>query len=248
MYDYGRRHADGRTFDVLVLRSEDLLDDPSATLLKLADFVGLSKSPKELCCLSRRKVKDFGSSHGLSTLDEPHIFGAADFEAVKSRFRRFASQPNGAGIGSWETIREKMVEQHRNDHFQRRLLDGMLGLGAIHEKGNGSTISGESPRRLASLGFKVRSDHILRNSKEGDLSQLSHFYNRQNRKPKEVRERLWEIGREILDGNPVLSERLHEEGKDALRSFGYEPRQVFMDPKDRAAGCDDTIVCPSSMV
>lgn len=245
VYDYGRRHADGRTLDILVLRSEDLLDDTYAAVTKVADFVGSSKTPTELCCLSRRGVKDFGASYDKSTLNEPHFFDSANFEAIRGRFHRFAPKAtNDAATGSWDAIRQKMVQQPKNDHFRRRRLDGMFEYGPNHEESKGSIILRDSARRIMSVDSKARSELEQRNSKELDFNQMSQFYKRRNRNPKEVRQRYgkW-VG--ILERNPVLSERLHQEGKDALRSFGYSPRQAFMDLKNTAADCDETVVCPT---
>jgi hypothetical protein len=95
IYDYGKEHADGTTFDVLVMRSEDLLEDTYSSLLKLADFVGSPKTPQELCCLSRRGLGDMGES---GTNDNKRRFGPGDvdpsmFASIKNRFQKFS---NGA--------------------------------------------------------------------------------------------------------------------------------------------------------
>ena len=63
---YGNSHADGSTFDYLVIRSEDLVnpDTKLDALLQLADFVGSQHSLRDLCCHSKREVKDMGKSNG----------------------------------------------------------------------------------------------------------------------------------------------------------------------------------------
>lgn len=90
IYEYGKEHADGTNFDVLVMRSEDLLDDTYSSLLKLADFVGSPKTPQELCCLSRRGLGDMGGS-GTTDGKERFESGGVDpsrFASIKSRFQK----------------------------------------------------------------------------------------------------------------------------------------------------------------
>jgi hypothetical protein len=249
VYEYGRRHVDGRTLDILVLRSEDLLDDTYATITKVADFVGSTKTPKELCCLSRRGVKDFGESHDRSMFDQRTVFDSADFEAIKGRFHGFVPPAsNGAAVGSWEAIRQKMVQQHKRDNIRRRLLDETIKYDLYNEDGNESKMLRNNPRREKYIDSKVRSEHDQRDSNAIDFIQMSRFYKRKDQKHKDVRQRYgkW-VG--LLDSNPILSELLHQEGKDALLTFGYEPRRPFMDLKSvDYEDCDETVVCPADMV
>jgi hypothetical protein len=82
VYDYGKEHADGTTFDVLVMRSEDLLEDTYNSLLKLADFVGSPKTPQELCCLSKRGIGDMGESGATGRKGHFGPGGVARFQKV----------------------------------------------------------------------------------------------------------------------------------------------------------------------
>jgi hypothetical protein len=249
VYEYGRTHADGKTFDVLVMRSEDLLDNKYESLLKLADFVGSSRTPHELCCMSRKQAKDIGVSHGDA--DGPHIFEAADFEAIRGRFHGF---DKGAGnapdvrewpdTANWEDMRGKMLGQQRPlGHWQRRRLEESEEIHplALHS-GNVGFPHAVIPK------FRPRDN--IRNSKETDFNQLNHFYNRHSNlakggftKPKEVRDRYGKWMQK-LEGKPDLSRKLHEEGRDALRIFGYEPERIFMDIKQSSNPCDDNVICP----
>ena len=54
-------------FDFLVMRSEDLLrpETKFEALTMLADFVGSSKTPHELCCMQRNSIVDMGQSINL---------------------------------------------------------------------------------------------------------------------------------------------------------------------------------------
>jgi hypothetical protein len=63
--EWEQRHSDGDSFDYLVMRSEDLLDQNKFdSLVQLADFVGSQKTIKELCCMSQQKLIDMGKSAG----------------------------------------------------------------------------------------------------------------------------------------------------------------------------------------
>jgi len=62
--DWERRNSDGKTFDYLVMRTEDLMDPRTrlTSLKQLADFVGSNKNENELCCLSKETIMDMGKS------------------------------------------------------------------------------------------------------------------------------------------------------------------------------------------
>jgi hypothetical protein len=63
--EWEQRHSDGDSFDYLVMRSEDLLDQNKFdSLVQLADFVGSQKTMKELCCMSQQELVDMGKSAG----------------------------------------------------------------------------------------------------------------------------------------------------------------------------------------
>ena len=64
LLEYEQKHADGKSFDFLVMRTEDLLNPEKKfkSLIQLADFVGSQKTMKELCCMSRKAVVDMGVS------------------------------------------------------------------------------------------------------------------------------------------------------------------------------------------
>lgn len=63
--EWEQRHSDGDSFDYLVMRSEDLLDQNKFdSLVQLADFVGSQNTIKELCCISKRELVDMGKSGG----------------------------------------------------------------------------------------------------------------------------------------------------------------------------------------
>eukprot|EP00549_Striatella_unipunctata_P022831 CAMPEP_0118693648 /NCGR_PEP_ID=MMETSP0800-20121206/12034_1 /TAXON_ID=210618 ORGANISM="Striatella unipunctata, Strain CCMP2910" /NCGR_SAMPLE_ID=MMETSP0800 /ASSEMBLY_ACC=CAM_ASM_000638 /LENGTH=333 /DNA_ID=CAMNT_0006591925 /DNA_START=96 /DNA_END=1097 /DNA_ORIENTATION=- len=72
LYEWEKRHSDGKTFDYLVIRTEDLVRDKTRlqTLLRLADFVGANLTDAALCCLGSRRQKDYGKSEHIYTSQE----------------------------------------------------------------------------------------------------------------------------------------------------------------------------------
>lgn len=62
--DWESKHSDGKTFDYLIMRTEDLMNPTTrlTSLRQLADFVGSQRNDTELCCLSKQKIKDMGKS------------------------------------------------------------------------------------------------------------------------------------------------------------------------------------------
>jgi hypothetical protein len=229
------------------MRSEDLLDFKYESLLKLADFVGSSLSPQEICCLSRKENKDIGKYLSTQDVDKPRVFTEEDFDAIRGRFHAFDSANFGAGsgihkwsgAGSWEDMRAKMVAQHQNDNnFRRRLLQS----------------TGENPENGGlnkMVVSKVRPGDNLKPS-DVNFSDLNHFYQRRgkmtrdvSKKPPDAIRGRYGKWKQKLEGNPELGYRLHNEGRVALNTFGYEPLRTFMDlPRDSASPiCDDSVIC-----
>ena len=68
---WAKEHSDGETFDYLTIRSEDLVNPQTRfeTLVRLAHFVGSTKTVKDLCCMSQKAVKDLGKS--AATFGDP---------------------------------------------------------------------------------------------------------------------------------------------------------------------------------
>ncbi|KAL3919614.1 MAG: hypothetical protein SGILL_003668 [Bacillariaceae sp.] len=246
VYEYGKSASDGETLDVLVMRSEDLLDHKYEALLKIADFVGSTLSPQEICCLSRKENKDIGKVLTSVGADDPHVFGAQDFEAIRGRFHEFGADADGFGadvgnrrwpdIGSWGDVRAKMLAQHQNEkNLQRRRLFEYVGGNTNHDR---------------PLEPKVHPGDNLKNA-DLNYNDLSRFLNRQekmtgsrNKKSDIVRDRYgkWQ---QKLEGKPELGLRLHQDGKVALEAFGYEPFRTFMDiPREiNLHACDESVDC-----
>jgi hypothetical protein len=233
VYDYEMAAADGQTLDVLVMRSEDLLNHKYEALLTLADFVGSTMSPQQICCLSKQATKDIGK---VVKGNEPHALGANDFEPLRGRFNGMVSDSFGEGgvsgniprkwaadTGSWADIRQKMLAQHRSDN-----------------------VADNERRRL--LETAVRLGENLRNSRADMTDAISRFSNRLSKagasKPDQVKDRYGKWRQKLID-HPELKERLFEDGRTSLQTFGYEPQRIFMDSPNNANFhiCEESVIC-----
>jgi hypothetical protein len=76
LYEWEKRNSDGATFDFVLLRLEDLLEQETRyeSMMRIAAFVGSTMEPKQVCCLSREGVKDMGS-HGGGISDVKKRYG-----------------------------------------------------------------------------------------------------------------------------------------------------------------------------
>ena len=83
--------------DYLLIRMEDLVSTSNGgqtrynTLLALADFVGSPRPHEELCCLSQKRTKDYGTSTP---------FGAADGSGIKKAVVNGESRRRLSSVGS----------------------------------------------------------------------------------------------------------------------------------------------------
>ena len=279
IFEYGKRYSDGKTFEVLVMRTEDFLDYPFESVVKLADFVGSPKTPHDLCCISRQVASDLGQSDSGGRA--AHAFGGfgsiADFEQIRERFEQFvpkeaqkawerkhpdksfddvkkallttveqheeyAASGNNTKRGGSGSIRRRLVE---NDdkidvfvNFNRQRKEAL----PANVPGGGDVKSGENLRNTGaahqSYDQVMRMQKLLEERRKVRLAPKSES-------AEDVKQR---YGKWIknLEGNPMLSERLHREGRESLRIFGYEPQEAFMDAQSMSWSCDSTIVCQNS--
>ncbi|KAG7363070.1 hypothetical protein IV203_026430 [Nitzschia inconspicua] len=228
VYEYEMNAADGQTFDVLVMRSEDLIHQKYEALLKLADFVGSTLSKQEICCLSRKATIDIGNVAVSGKHD-----ATKDFDALGGKFNGMDSGSMGefsgrsshiqlrwADTGSWVSIPQKMMNQHRNDSANtRRRLTEMLG----------------------------RPGENLKTLRVDMVDAMSRFTSRLSRSidqtPAQVESRYGKW-RQKLANNPELRDVLFWDGREALRIFGYEPPRKFMDSTSiEQPICDESVNC-----
>jgi hypothetical protein len=124
VYDYGVRYSDGKTLDVLVMRTEDLLEQSFESLSMLADFVGSPLSPYRLCCMSRTGTTDLGQS-GIDLLSDRfgggslrgRQSGTDGFEKIRERFEEFVPKEFQK---AWE-------RKHPGNSFDQEVKQKLLG-------------------------------------------------------------------------------------------------------------------------
>jgi hypothetical protein len=270
VYKYSTSQADGQSFDVLVMRAEDLIQNPYESILRLADFVGSPKTPREICCLSQRGANDLGgSSVGLRGRGGTS-FGPDEFENMKRRFQEFAPNDHQTASGegknpilSWGDIRERMVavesagdatnkDPSVSNNTRRRLAE------VVAEVHNDDEVELELPKEMprSAIDIKMLSQYSAGNS---DVGEASFDQIRRMQKSLDDRRAMVDLtegsGRttvkerygkwvKILESTPRLSDKLHLEGKESLDLFGYEPSRVFMDVQgSENFKCDRTVIC-----
>lgn len=262
-YEYGLHFSDGKSLDVLVMRTEDLIHHPLESVALLADFVGSLHSPRQLCCLSREVTTDLGQSGGRGMDvtgrgdegDDSTLPGGArhvnvhDFSEIRKRFAEF--HPS------------KSVDHHNDGNTGRRLMDQVKDADATDLfKSGGRVASAKHHQTDLLIDNEIYSDshgHI-----RGDemiapgMSQVTRMQQllqerrvttqrspEQLQSPEAVTSRYGKWMK-LLDGDPALAERLHREGKEALSMFGYEPPKEFMDTTPHPeilSSCDKALVC-----
>ena len=267
LYEYLLKQMEGNSqtsFDYLILRSEDILNNKYDALLKLANFVGSTKTQHDICCLSKQNVKDIGgvdegdtgNNNNNPAVEDGdngrHIFGAADFEEIRGRFHDFAGSNNAGNdrqppkvwsdIGNWEDIRQKMVQQEQNKNDNQNIIEQPQTRRRLLEEQ-------QHQQQHVVVDSKVRPGSNLHNAEKMGFDQMSRFYNSRHKitedfheKPKNVKDRYGKW-KHRLEDNTELSVKLHEEGKEALAIFGYEPVKPFMDVQLDAQPCDETVIC-----
>ena len=309
VYDYGKEHADGTHFDVLVMRSEDLLDDTYSSLLKLADFVGSPKTPQELCCLSRRGLEDMGESGTTGGKERFELdVDTSIFASIKNRFQNIShvaqrklGKPRmvsaahkvnafaedglaqlpvdiGAegqfvdqGDAIWNEKGGIKLDQagHMEDKSQevihnRRLMEAveenddkipidLTKKMQVPDKSSHSLVnpylSHEELRQsfhhkpLPALAHMEQYQSLTESRRQKKL-QASSLRGPQKRDAAggEVKKRYGKWV-EALESYPELSQILHAKGATALRMFGYEPQQRFMDVQKPPFNCNSRVVC-----
>lgn len=273
VYEYGVRYSDGKTLDVLVMRTEDLMRYPLESVVLLADFVGSMKTSHQLCCLSRMSATDLGHSGGTPFEDrfEPGDEGLGgglrmmdpnDFSQIRSRFvENLKLNPPK------QTTAEKAKDDEDESNNRRRLLENG------HEAEDAVNLF-ESGGKVASMNHPVHLLHLQNPDGQqqqqqqqlhdngamahpgfAQVAQMQHLLQQRRvnaRKSLEAPETTDQVkmryGKWVkaLREDPLLSDRLHKEGRDALAMFGYEPTREFMDiypNPELLPTCDTTVTC-----
>lgn len=242
VYEYGVRYSDGKTLDVLVMRTEDLLHYPLESVALLADFVGSLKTSQQLCCLSRMSATDLGQS-GVAHLDELVEAGAPgllahrmydphDFQQIRKRFIQFAP---GKERKDTSVHGRKLLEEHLNNDDKSDLFKSGGKMASASHPGNG----------VVSPGFNqaARMQQLLREKRA--MAAQRPPERAQNEEEVKSRYGKW---MNTLSKDPTLSSHLHTEGRESLSLFGYEPPRDFMDihpHPELLTTCDNSVVCSS---
>jgi hypothetical protein len=257
VYDYGVRYSDGKALDVLVMRTEDLMHYPLESVHLLADFVGSLRTPQQLCCLSLMAASDLGQS-GSGGMDpfappgeeegsrhEGPLIDPADFNDIRRRFIELHPDKSTDDAPSRRRLQSGSADEEEADRF----------------KSGGKLASANHPRNDLSMNANDGHDSpgVVRGGKSPGLSAIvrmqqmlqerrAHEENdyKQVQPPEAVKSRYGKWMR-LLSSEPVLSDRLHREGGEALSLFGYEPPREFMDlfpHPELIPRCDSTSICP----
>jgi hypothetical protein len=258
------------SFDYLVVRTEDLLlttQSKFETLLRLADFVGSSKTPEELCCMSRETAKDLGLSNvGKSKRATKKI-------NTGKKIMSYDELMNGSPKTADTKTKEGELEDERHIHDQpvdrhgRRRLTLIANNTATtesfsshHEDHTSNTLQHDVannldenysepnledtvalPRRRLFGWFET----LFLQNNPGTLvtTQVKQLLQQHSSAPAGVSDRYgkWQ---HMLKSEPTLSKALQEQGATALKMFGYEPPRQFMDRSpDDAFVCDERVEC-----
>ncbi|GKY94600.1 hypothetical protein MPSEU_000425500 [Mayamaea pseudoterrestris] len=255
--DWERNHNDGKTFDYLIMRSEDMIDPQTRyqSLTQLADFVGSPKTPQEVCCLSRQHVSDMGVSgkHGSdpSELLVSNTMNVA--EQIQEMDWRKAFRPIDQALErrKLELLKIKHVAPHLYEQLHRmqeaqdkemkiRRQQRLLQKFDTHRRVEGILLRHEidKPSEDSTNGAHSKS---MVTASPGVMHNHSEF-----QESKEVKNR---YGRWIDDvrGRKELKKLLHRVGKDGLSLIGYEPKALFLDESNEGVfQCDQTVVCPKN--
>eukprot|EP00934_Nitzschia_sp_Nitz4_P006174 Nitzschia sp. Nitz4//scaffold48_size128905//108531//110093//NITZ4_003618-RA/size128905-processed-gene-0.226-mRNA-1//1//CDS//3329553036//6164//frame0 len=263
VYRYGERYTDGQTFDVLVMRTEDLLQRPLESVTLLADFVGSRLTSKELCCLSQSTATDLGQS-AHSPMDSPfhkseqgnmntgglgaHMVDPNSFGNIRKRFQEMAQKDAEPVTHRGDKKDNEDGEDLESpDESHRRLTTqdppSIFKTGGRVASGNWSQGIGvdSQPIRL-DKGVQAENQpnsmfrvQQLMKERRGQGAQPS-----KPQTPEEVAMRYGKWTR-VLEGDPLLSKHLHSEGQEGLALFGYNPPRAFLDvTSTRTLTCSTT--------
>lgn len=260
--DWQRQHVDNENFDFLVMRTEDLLSPETKleSLMRLADFVGSTLSTEELCCMSRRGIVDMGQS----------VAGGGKRRRRRHR-DPFDGRPPGAdpdevldlddpsGISMERIALESerktldMALQKRPQVYQR-IQQARKDNFIMHQAKRDAKLRNREPvmdiKHVSGLGsITARWQQFTKKAKEPPRRRLAeepnsrkHEHNKHghHKAKKNVLQRYGKW-KSLLENQPELSNILHQEGKEALQMFGYEPPRRFADLPasfDHGSVCD----------
>jgi hypothetical protein len=218
LLDYERTHADGRSFDFLVMRTEDLLNPETKfeALVQLADFVGSTYPLRKLCCISLRRMEDM-----TKKLKRPTGWLRKKKSGTKSGFSR-SSKNTIKGTG--------------NPHSGRRLTQVRVA--------NADTMNKTVTRNVKAKKRRASDEEhsiMIPEQQQHQRRRLWGWTRLENNIINTVVANRYGKWVSLLQEKPDVSRRLHKEGAKGLAAFGYEPARSFQDEKkDLDYECYDT--------
>jgi hypothetical protein len=230
LLEYERTYADGKTFDFLVMRTEDLLNPEKKfkSLIQLANFVGSPKTVEELCCLSRQAIVDMGkssSSRGRfggrfkAYLDRSY----SDLD-LKSRIQMRAN-----GIPSQEQFKA-LLQRNRNSNYavdspMHKHHEGRSGRNAAQQRDRktrykhlGALLADRLSKRHRQMkgthGHRRLTEDALLEKKPGERD-LSHLSMRSSRKDThKLKDLPFQARRAAFDRLKAMHQRSSEHGDE----------------------------------
>jgi hypothetical protein len=199
-----RTHADGQSFDYMVMRTEDLVDPKYKldSLLHLATFVGLQPSPSELCCISMKDNKDMGLSVNVSQQGRSRMYdGFGTLLTIARSPPTLDSEFSRVKVQETRALKRERLRRERLNRTQMQTKEDESDLSSGVASGR---------RRLSGSG--IASSSLEQGSEPDPNLSVQRRYGR------------WAT---TLQNRTDLSSKLHAEGAVGLKAFGYEPASRF---------------------
>lgn len=240
--EWALQHVDGQSIDYLVVRTEDLLDAQTKyeTLARMADFVGSTVTPAQLCCASRQGLVDLGQSSAAGR---------------RTRYRDIQHVSRGN-----RSVVEFVEEDDPDDismqqvalESERKALDAALQKRPDMYERIQQLRAKQMQQRQPKPGALRQDAKFLRVTKHwGKMEQENNLpHHRQRRRLQEqkadaVSSPSSSVGQRYgkwkaaLQGRSDLSSLLHQQGQRGLAAFGYEPPHRFADlpANERVVDC-----------
>jgi len=253
VYDYGVRYSDGKSLDVLVMRTEDLVHYPLESVHLLADFVGSLHTAEQLCCLSRMVATDLGQSNrgrvdpfemeeaDKDASSEDRQVDPRDFENIRRRFVQFrATGPQG-------NQGRRLLQQSSGDVGKEDTPADIFKSGEKVATANHPEHDIHPPLRVPNHDERHAVDSVQVAKMQqilNDRRAAKRKEHEQVQSPEEVKSRYGKWMK-LLSTNPEFANRLRREGRESLALFGYDPPRDFMDFIPRPAlipRCDASLI------
>jgi hypothetical protein len=216
--EWERIHADEKSFDYMVMRTEDLVDPKHKldSLLHLATFVGLRPSPSELCCISIKDEKDMGLSVNVSQRGRTSFYDG---------FGALLTADRGPPTLDSDFSRDKVQETRAIK--RERLRRQRLNRTQMQTKGDESDLSTGVASGRRRRRRRLSGSGIITSRLEQDAESIANGAVGISKDSKLSVQRRYGRWATTLQNRTDLSLKLHAEGAVGLKAFGYEPASRF---------------------